>query len=65
MIAGTSDLLVTVKSAKKAFDEMTNSVGKTFTVFDIGKFVCLILGHMSFVGGKDMPHLPKIIDILE
>ena len=38
MFVGTSDKMVTAKSAKKAFDEMTNSVGKTFTAFDIGIF---------------------------
>jgi len=36
MMVGTSDKMVTVKSAKKAFDEMTNSKGKTFNAFDFG-----------------------------
>jgi hypothetical protein len=36
MFVGTSDRLVAVKDAKKAFDEMTMSVGKTFNSYDIG-----------------------------
>ena len=57
MIVGTSDMLVSFKDSKRAYDEMTNSVGKTFTSYDIG--------HLSFILGKDMPHLPKIFEILE
>jgi len=57
MFVGNTDRLVSVKDSKRVFDEMTNSVGKTFNAFDIG--------HLSFTWGKDMPHLPKMIEILE
>ena len=57
MFVGTSDRLVSVKDSKRVFDEMTMSVGKTFNTFDIG--------HLSFAVGKDMPHLPRIFEILE
>ena len=57
IIAGTSDLMVSVKECKRTYDDLVNSKGKTFTTFDIG--------HMSFNWGKDMPHLNKIIELLE
>ena len=52
MIIGTSDRLVTVKDAKKAFDEMSQSIGKTFHTYDIG-FLNLcdyIRAHVFYLG---------------
>ena len=36
IFAGTSDRLVSIKDAKRVYDELKNSVEKSFTAFDIG-----------------------------